>query len=196
MEMVVGVVVLSLSAVLWMCDRWWVMVLAGSMVKIKGKGMLSFFFSMFFFLFLIAHIFLSLVNCFFNFPSECFNFFSRFLFLIFIHFFPSRFSLLLFFTPFFPLKYLLSLSLFPPIFLKSLPFFVMEPFYLYPSHFLSFFYLLKPSLIFCSFLCFFFQPYPLVVRARVCYVHISPMSLQFYYARQTFFFIDFLFMIF
>jgi len=130
-----------------MCDRWWVMVLAGSMVKIKGEGMLSFFFLVLF-LFLIAHIFLSLVNCFFNFPSECFffpNFFSPFLSLIFIQFFHSIFF-------FFSLKYLLSLSLFPPFFLNLFLFFCYGTFlFMYPSHFLP------SSALFSILFLFFFS---------------------------------------
>ncbi|KAI5595203.1 hypothetical protein BDE02_03G122200 [Populus trichocarpa] len=146
MEMVVGVVVWSFSAVLWMCDRWWVMVLAGSMVKIKGEGMLSFFFLLcFIFIFNCTHFPLS-CQLFFNFPSECFffpNFFSPFLSLIFIQFFHSIFF-------FFSLKYLLSLSLFPPFFLNLFLFFCYGTFlFMYPSHFL-------PSSALFSILFFFF----------------------------------------
>jgi hypothetical protein len=135
-----------------------VMVLAGSMVKIKGEGMLSFFF-------LLCFIFI--FNC-THFPLSCQHFP-----LIFIQFFHSIFF-------FFPLKYLLSLSLFPPFFLNLFLFFVTEPFYL--CTLLIFSHLLLFSLF---FFLFFFQPYPLAVRERVCNVHISPMSLQLYYARQT-----------
>jgi len=127
MEMVVGVVVWSFSAVLWMCDRWWVMVLAGSMVKIKGEGMLSFFF-------LLCFIFI--FNC-THFPLSCQHFP-----LIFIQFFHSIFF-------FFPLKYLLSLSLFPPFFLNLFLFFVTEPFYL--CTLLIFSHLLLFSLFFFYF---------------------------------------------
>jgi len=145
MEMVVGVVVWSFSAVLWMCDRWWVMVLAGSMVKIKGEGMLSFFFLLcFIFIFNCTHFPLS-CQLFFNFPSECFffpNFFSPFLSLIFIQFFHSIFF-------FFSLKYLLSLSLFPPFFLNLFLFFVTEPFYLCTL-------LIFSHLLLFSLFCFYF----------------------------------------
>ena len=147
MEMVVGVVVWSFSAVLWMCDRWWVMVLAGSMVKIKGEGMLSFFFLVLF-LFLIAHIFLSLVNCFFNFPSECF-FFSQLFFSFSLSHFYSIFPLhfFLFFPQIFVITFFIS-----TIFFKSLPFFCYGTFlFMYPSHFLP------SSALFSILFLFFFS---------------------------------------
>jgi hypothetical protein len=84
------------------------------------------------------------------------------------------------FFSFFPSNICYHFLYFHHFFKISSFFFVTEPFYL--CTLLIFSHLLLFSL-FCFY--FFFQPYPLAVRERVCNVHISPMSHQLYYARQT-----------
>jgi hypothetical protein len=104
-------------------------------------------------------------------------FFSQLFFSFSLSHFYSIFSLHFFlFSPqIFVITFFIS-----TIFFKSLPFFCYGTFlFMYPSHFLP------SSALFSIFFLFFFQPYPLAVRERVCNVHISPMSLQLYYARQT-----------